>query len=98
MAYLKRHLKVIEVELEMGTIKSAVKAVVKTACHTILYDVPLQQHSGGPRHSILFTIVFSANFNGMYVVVVLTRLLLGCEIPPSDSKIAEYNLWDNASG
>ena len=46
------------------TINSMVKAVVKTACHPILYNGPLQRHNGGLR----YTIVFSST-------ILLTRVL-----------------------
>ena len=35
-------------------VANAVKDVVKTGCHSILYNGPLQHQSRGPRCSILF--------------------------------------------
>ena len=41
-------------------VEITVKAVVKTGCHTTLYNGPLQCQSGGPRYTILFAIYYGS--------------------------------------
>ena len=58
---------ILEGQILEIAIDIAVKAVVKTGCHTILYNGPPQRQGRGPRCSILFTGVPYSPITTVYV-------------------------------